>query len=78
MDKPKKVKGKDWVICRKYPIMGAAKVAPMLCQNVKTPKPMPTSFGGRVCAVIAITRGGTAPAAAPRIKIDIGSAIPVA
>ena len=66
----RKVRDKDWVVCKKYPIKGAATVIPMYCHNVAMPKPVPASFGDKLCAIIAITKGGTAEAETPRIMME--------
>ena len=66
----RRVRGKDWVICKKYPIRGAATVIPTYCHNVTMPKPVLASFGDKLCAIIAITKGGTAEAETPRIIME--------
>jgi hypothetical protein len=69
-DMLRRVRGKDWVICKKYPIKGAATVIPTYCHNVAMPKPVLASFGDELCAIIAITKGGTVEAETPRIIME--------
>jgi len=69
-DIPKKVSGRERVVCMRYPAKGAEKVIPMFWQKVTMLNPVPAKFEGKLSAGIVMTMGGTMAAAIPNTITD--------
>ena len=75
---PPKVGGSDGVVCRRKPPKGAERAIPMFWQSVLMPNPVLESLGGRFCAIITLTRGGTVAAEMPMPRTQKNRGSPVA